>query len=163
ELFISNNNTCNFMRRYDHALKMKICAPAFPKIQNFGTGRVFTSDTLHGAFFQLENRSASGTVDLILDMDSLVVASHTGVADVALRGKARVANYFNQGLGLFQADEMHAVHVYANNSSIQDMSIRGMGYLFARIDYSGNIYYAGSPTQIDLDERSNGRLLPLQH
>lgn len=161
ELFIANRNTCNFMRRYDHLLKMKICAPAFPQVQNYGTGRIFTSDTLRGAFFQLENRSASGSVDLLLDVDSLVIASHTGVSDVALRGNARVAHYFNQGLGLFQAHEMNSVHVYANNSSIQNMSISCMGYLFARIDYSGNIYYSGSPVQIDLDARSNGQLLPM--
>lgn len=160
-LTISNGNTCNFMRSYDHQLSLRICSPELKEVQNFGTGRIFNVDTLHGETFKLENRSASGQVNLWVDMDSLIVASHTGVADVQLNGRARVANLFNQGIGRFQAAALNSTHVYANNSSIQDMFIRCSGYLFARIDFSGNIYYEGTPMQVDEDLRSNGRLLPM--
>lgn len=159
KLHVSNRNTCNFVRSYRRRVTVRIHAPSFPDIQNYGTGDLVALNTLAAPFFKLENRDAAGNIDLRVTADSVHVLSHTGVADVTLSGQCGELRLFSQGLGWLDARGLQAEAAYVNNSSINEVYVRASGYLYAFIRYSGNIHVYGNPQQVDHETEGSGQLI----
>ncbi len=161
KLLIKNNNTCNFVRSFKKRLVVRIYSPQFHNIQNFSTGDITSINTINGDLFKIENRNAAGNITLSLITDTVVIASHTGVADVTLKGTCDELYLFNQGVGKLDAREIIASQSFVNNSSVNDVWVYAQNYLYAYIKYSGNIFYRGSPTQIDRTINGSGKLIEL--
>ncbi|MEY3398264.1 MAG: hypothetical protein RL220_858 [Bacteroidota bacterium] len=158
-LTIRNDNQCNWVRSFKNKIIVRIGAPEFTEIENHGTGDIRSVNILTGSRFTIENRHSAGLIDLNVDMDTLSLYMHTGVSDANLRGSVHTAEIFNQGLGLVHAENLASAHVYCNNSSINDIYVRASEYLYAYIRFSGNIFYSGSPSLIDLDNQGTGELI----
>lgn len=160
-LKIENRNTCNFVRSYSNRIIVRIYAPAFPDIQNYGTGDIKSVNTIQSHYFKIENRKAAGKLTLAVDVDSLAIYTHTGVSDAVISGSSDKTYLFNQGLGFIDARNLVTAEAYVNNSSINDVYVFSSGYLFAFIQFSGNIYFAGSPDQVDEVVEGTGSVSPL--
>jgi hypothetical protein len=160
-LRIRNENTCNFVRSYKHRITVRIFSPSFPDIQNYGTGDIKSLTSLNAPVIKIENRDAAGAINLTVQADTTIIATHTGVCDVTIRGESQITQLFNQGLGTLDARDLQTVDAFVNNSSINDVYVNTNGYFYAYIAYSGNIYYNGAPNYIDEDIVGNGKLLPL--
>lgn len=158
-LKISNSNTCNFVRSYKKKIHVRIYAPEFPNIQNHGTGDITSVNTLEGSFFKIENRKAAGTIRVNVNVDSIAIATHTGVADAFVNGHSGKTFLFNQGLGVIDTRGLESGSAFVNNSSINDIYLRTTGYMYAYIRYSGSIYYVGNPTWIDREIVGSGQLI----
>jgi hypothetical protein len=94
-------------------------------------------------------------------VDSVAINTHTGVANVTLQGQTQKAILFNQGLGVIDARNLITAEAYVNNSSINDVYVYSDGYLFGYIQFSGNIYYKGTPGLIDDEIIGSGKILPI--
>ena len=160
ELTVRNNNRCNFVRSYKNRITVRICASSFADIQNYSTGDVNSVNTIGGKRFSLDNRGAAGVQTLELRCDTVNIASHTGVSDAILSGECDVVQLFNQGLGEIDATALSANYAFVNNSSLNDVYVKAHNYLFAFIQYSGNIFYSGNPDVIDTDITGEGELVP---
>lgn len=157
-LFISNDNTCNFVRSFKNTITLYIHSPWIKEIQNRGTGNIHNIDTLHFPYLKIENRNAAGAIDLLFEGDSLFAYTQTGVADFNLRGRVKKAELFNQGLGVINASMLESQETYINNNSINDISAYSSGYLFAINSSKGNIFIFGSPTQTDIFRNGSGAI-----
>lgn len=157
-LYISNKNTCNFVRSFKPKLQLKIHAPWIREIQNRGTGDIRSPQTLFFPYLKIENRHAAGVVDLDIIGDSVFSYTQTGVADVILKGAVIKAELFNQGLGSIEAAALQTQELYINNSSINDITGYCSGYLFAINYFSGNITVFGQPVQKDIFQNGNGNI-----
>ncbi len=162
KLKIENRNTCNFVRSFKNRIHVRIYAPRFTNIQNFGTGDIKCINAISDPIFKIENRNAAGTIDLNLDADTITIATHTGVSDVVVRGNSNITNLFNQGLGTIDARALTTVDAFVNNSSINNVYVNSNGYFFAFIAFSGNIFYSGNPNHIDQDIRGEGKLIRIE-
>lgn len=162
KLLIKNNNTCNFVRSFKHRIIVRIFAPAFPDIQNYGTGDITSVNTIEATIFKIDNRDAAGQISISVDVDTLTIATHTGVCDVNIGGNSQIANIFNQGLGKIDARTLSNTDAFVNNSSINDVFVNCNGYFYGHITYSGNIYYSGTPNYIESNILGNGRILKLE-
>lgn len=160
KLTVHNSNSCNFVRSYKNRITVRICAPDFGDIQNYATGDITTVNTIDGVRFSIDNRGAAGVQTLRLSVDTVNIASHTGVSDAVLAGSCDVANLFEQGLGFIDARELSANYAFVNNSSLNDVYVQAHNYLFAYIQFSGNIHYSGEPQFIDSEIDGDGKLLP---
>lgn len=162
KLMIRNNNTCNFVRSYKHRITVRIFSPAFPDIQNYGTGDVKSLNRLVSSSMKFENRDAAGNIQLEVLTDSMIVATHTGVCDVVISGQSNITTLFNQGLGVVDARNLESTDSFVNNSSINDVYVNSNGYFYGHITYSGNIYYTGNPNYIESNILGRGRIMRLQ-
>jgi len=158
-LKIENENTCNFVRSFKKRITVRICAPSFPDIQNYGTGDIKCINRLECPLVSIDNRNAAGTIDLDVKVDSIHVSTHTGVCDVNIKGESGETYLFSQGVGVIDARHLISANAFVNNSSINDVYVNTDGYFFAFIRYSGNIYYLGHPNHIDSDIREDGELI----
>ncbi len=161
KLVVENGNSCNWVRAYNKPITVRICAPAFPDIQNFSTGDLRTVNTLECAVFKLENRHAAGVLTLALAVDSCFILTHTGVCDVIASGVSGHTELFNQGLGTTDARDLHSESALVNNSTINDVYVHATAYLFAYIGFDGNVYYAGNPGMVDQISEGSGAVIPL--
>jgi hypothetical protein len=158
-LTIENKNTCNFVRSYKNKITVRIYAPSFPDIQNYGTGDVKSINTITSTYFKIENRKAGGTITLDLNVDSAALYTHTGVCDIKCKGTSTKTMLFNQGLGIIDARDLISTDSFVNNSSINNVYVNSNGYLFAFIQFSGNVYYTGTPNFIDTQIIGSGQVL----
>jgi hypothetical protein len=159
-LIVHNGNTCNFVRSYKNRITVRICAPDFRDIQNYATGDIKTVNAIDGAHFSMDNRSAAGVQTLSLFTDTINIASHTGVSDAVLSGSCDVVYLFEQGLGQIDARELESNYAFVNNSSLNEVYVQARNYLYAYIQFSGNIHYSGQPQYIDQEIDGDGELLP---
>ena len=158
-LHISNGNTCNFVRSFKREIVVQIFAPTIRHIENRSTGHIRSNGMLFGSYLRIDNRHASGTIDLAFTGDSIAVLSHTGVADVKLEGIVHLSTLFNQGLGIIDAAALQSENTYINNSSINDVYAYSSGYLYSAINFSGNNFVSGHPTLIDERDLGEGELI----
>jgi hypothetical protein len=142
KLFIRNNNTCNWVRSYKKRIRIRVYGPLSTLyVENFSTGGVKSVGTLQLDTLVWNNRQAAGTIELELDNAFASIQSHTGVADVNLHGAVEKLELFNQGVGVMDARKLMAQNAFVNNSSINDVYVNAVSYLFAYGQYSGNVYY----------------------
>jgi hypothetical protein len=158
-LKIENKNTCNFVRSYKNKITVRIYAPSFPDIQNYGTGDIKSINTLTSSYFKIENRKAGGVISLTLNVDSAALYTHTGVCDIKCNGTSTKTMLFNQGLGIIDARNLISTDSFVNNSSINNVYVNSNGYLFAFIQFSGNVYYTGTPNFIDTQIEGTGLVI----
>jgi len=161
KLFIENTNTCNFVRSFKNRVTIKIYAPSFTYITNRGTGDIKSIGTLSGSYLKIENKHASGKIELNFEGDSLAAYTQTGVSEMLIKGEVTKVELFNQGLGLMDARDLRSHEAYVNNSTINDIYVNTDGYLFGRIDFSGNIYVRSNPTQIDQAITGSGKIIAI--
>ncbi len=158
-LFVSNGNTCNFVRSFKNDITVKIFSPNIQDIQNRGTGDIVTPDTLHYDYLKIENRHAAGDIHINFIGDSLAAFTQTGVANFTLSGRVFKAELFNQGVGKIEASQLIAEQTYINNSSINDIVAYSRGYLYAINHFSGDIKVFGSPLLRDIIREGSGSII----
>ena len=158
-LYISNGNTCNFVRSFKNDIRVRVFSPNIRDIQNRGTGDIITPDTLFYPYLKIENRHAAGIVRINFVGDSIAAFTQTGVADLILSGEVFKAELFNQGVGRIDALSLRAEQTYINNSSINDIQAHCSGYLFAINYFSGNIFVTGNPDDQDLVRQGSGQII----
>lgn len=160
ELIIRNDNSCNWVRSYDRNIVVRIYAPEFGPIENYGTGGISSIRTITQHKLVIDNRHSAGTIDLTIDVDSVAIRSHTGVADVLLKGHAGTSEFFAQGYGWIDGRNLHTTQAYVNNSSINNVYVNASDYLFGVLYYSGSIYYSGDPDFVESDIQGSGEMVP---
>jgi hypothetical protein len=160
-LIIRNRNKCNFVRSYKNRITIRICAPDFKDIQNYATGDIITVNAIEGYRFSMDNRSAAGVHRLFLNVDTVNIATHTGVSDAIVSGQCDVVYLFNQGVGKMDARQLQSQSAYVNNSSLNNVYVNVQDYLYAYILFSGSVFYDGNPASIDQTVDGSGSLRPL--
>ena len=158
-LFIENKNTCNVVRSYNRTITVRIYSPDFAQLVNRGQGDVTIIDTLKCIHFGIENHHAAGLISGLVDCDTVKIVSHTGPADITIKGHAQHAEIFSQGIGYVDAGELVATNVLVNNSSINDVKVYPTNYLFAYIGSRGNIYRKSGNYGINREIEGTGSLI----
>ncbi|MFN0032160.1 MAG: GIN domain-containing protein [Flavobacteriales bacterium] len=158
-LKIENKNTCNFVRSYKNNITVRIYAPSFADIQHHGTGDIKSVNTITSTYFKIENHKSAGTMTVHLNVDSVAILTHRGMADVICTGTSTKTTLFSQGLGYIDCSSLISTDTYVNNSSINDVYANCNGYMYCYIAFSGNIYYTGTPNYIDVQNEGSGSVV----
>lgn len=158
-VWISNENSCNFVRSLKHEFKVKLfMQPHFLDYQ--GAGNVSTPTPLQAEWFTVNIEDASGNLSLNLDCDSAQCLSGSGVSTIDLSGNTRVLGLFNQSLGPIDASSLESQITLINSSSINTIRAKASQYLYAILHSSGDVYVTGDPS-IDSEILGNGELIIL--
>lgn len=129
----------------DPALKIKITAPVFRRIENLArnvsiSGTVKNSETLN----LINGSTAYGSFDLNLTAKSLNVNGYNRCTFL-LAGTVDKLEVFMKNSAAMQAFELAARDVKVITQTEKDVEVRAAENLNAFIESSGNIYYKGRP------------------
>ena len=160
-LTIQNKNTCNFIRPYKRTITVHLFAPGFPEIINESTLSITTADTLRQSYLHWKQFQASSDATLLLHCDSSHFEIPTGYGDLLLSGISQKLKLYTSAIGIIDARRLRSKELYCNQASIQDLYVYNNGYAYIDISNQGNVYYLGTPDQIDLLQSGTGEWLPL--
>ena len=158
-LKIENTNTCNFLRSYEHTIRVKLYFDSLTNIQNFSTGSVVSLNELKGSKLVIENKHANGRVELRLNCDTVYCGSPAGANDSYLSGTVNIAQLYSDAYGIIHAESLNANQVYINNSSLQPIYAKASDYAFVQIEDAGNVILKQTPALYDYVRNGSGELI----
>lgn len=159
-LRVHNDNKCNWVRGYKERIKVYITAPYYKYLKNDGVGTiesigVITQDTLT---VRIEN---SGSINLNIDVKQFSGSTH-GNGDLYLKGYTNYFNYNFTGTNYIYADELlvrNYIYLYQNSIGSAYVAAPENGLLDVVINTSGNVFYKGNPSVINLTRNNKGELI----
>jgi hypothetical protein len=158
QLFISNDNSCNWVRSYKKPLNVYLSLKNVIDVFHYGSGNITSKEPINRdtIIFHLY---ASGNINvnmnsnyIWLDMDKL--------GDFTLSGKTHILVSYTIGLGKLNTTGLACQDFYLKSDSQGSSDIRSDSLLRAEINNSGNIYYSGNPSIILRSGSGTGNLIP---
>ncbi len=148
-LYLKNGNKCNWVRSYKDKINIYV---KFIKIKGLmyknASGNVYTTDTIHANYFQLDNFNGSGTINLIFSAHTTWFNLHTGPADLNATGTSGVCYLYSAGNGKADIRNLKTNIMFLNNKSTNECYVNVKDELEVKIGYVGDVYYTGDPTII---------------
>ncbi len=157
ELKIENNNKCNFVRGKHNDITVYVTAPYVKYFIQDGVGSIFGTNTVIQDSVDCTIRNSG---DIHLDVKTrCVVGNMHGIGDLYLAG---VANSFftnTVGQGFIYAKDFIPGYSYVYYRSNGEARVTASGQLDVEIASTGNVYYTGNPTVVNLKKTGTGKLV----
>ena len=159
-LFISDDNKCNWARSYKKGvLNVYLTMPELRFIWHYGSGNITGIDTIFCDTLNIQTRE-SGDVDLTLNSGIIYNQLH-GSSDVTIRGKSPLMGVYHRGEGYLHAEEMYTDEIWTYSEASGNEYLNVKNSIGAKIEWEGNIFYRGSPPNINASIKGNGKLIPI--
>lgn len=142
-LVIRDNNTCNWVRRFDVTMVAHVHCKALCELVCRGSGNVTCADTLLATEFNVQIFNANSDVRIDLLADLCTVGNALGPSHVRLGGRVRELRVYNGDKGGIDSRDMSADDVFVNNSANTDVHVRAEENVGAEITSSGDVYWQG--------------------
>jgi hypothetical protein len=162
KLLVKNNNRCNYTRSYNHDIKIYIHFKKLNELIYEGTGPITSLNTIQNDKFTLNSWDGTDTINLMLDVPLVYANIHTGVADLIVSGKSEQLFAYAKGSGTFRMQAFKCTNVYTNNVTSSDHYFWAEKKIEALVQYVGNTYYKGNPTEIVKTINNQGKLIQVQ-
>lgn len=159
-LKVFNNNKCNWVRGYNHTIKVYITAPYFKHILHYGLGTIKTNNTITQDTLICTTRN-SGDIKLNINTTTILCSAH-GNGDIYLSGKtARLDHDYTGTNFLYAYDLIVTNYLYLHNLTIGKTFINAPenGLMDIILEEAGNVYYKGNPSHINLTRIGKGNLI----
>lgn len=158
-LIIVNNNACSWLRKYaDKHIIYELYFDTLTHISLREGAQIYSEDTLRGTSLHIEAREHGGSINLLVNVDTLSLGLHTGPTDATVKGKADVAFYYSASEATIDAYELDVRECYVNHSGNNNFFIYARDYMAVQLFGLGDVYYKGSPI-IELDDTGGGSLV----
>ncbi|HTX88967.1 MAG TPA: DUF2807 domain-containing protein [Bacteroidales bacterium] len=161
ELFIGNNNKCNWLRDYNKPINVHISVRNLLHIYYNASGNITSQDTLHSDSLKVEAWGGCGTIELTVRIPQGYFTLQQGTATIILHGFCTINSIYSKDYGLIRADDLKSGYTFAKNSGSNDCYVNASQYLEATIQSIGNIYYGGNPAALVTHINGTGQVIPL--
>ncbi|MGR6088750.1 MAG: head GIN domain-containing protein [Arcticibacter sp.] len=160
-LKIRNNNRCNWMRDPGNTFLVDVYSPGISTIICRTVGDITCKDTIRNSVFLAESWDGTGTIRLNLAVAEAYLKIHTGPADIIANGYTGYCYLYNTGNGYIRAEGLQTNDAFVMSRSTGDCYVTSNNNLQVKIDYQGDIYYSGQPSNIQSQITGTGRLIRL--
>ena len=162
ELRISNTATCNFLRNYETKNKAIIHYKKIEKINYTGSKKITSLDTITTDILAVYLLKGAGSIQLNIECNRFETSS-SGYGDLTIKGKCNSYLVEQRGISTYNLSELTAKDsIRSIHQSINKMNLNTEGCaLRGRIEKSGNIYFKGIPSYIDIELLNKGKLISL--
>ena len=165
-LTVENNNKCNFLRRLDERVTVKIYTSDLNYIQYEGSEELKSTDTLYSSVLRLNIRDGAGDVDLtVLNGYTSAVVSH-GFGGFRISGQTLNAFLNCNTNSTCDARSLKVSQELNVNSNTQgDMYVNATGTdsFVGVTNQQGNIYYLGIPDLTEFKNYHTGEIINLNN
>lgn len=161
-LYINDYNTCNFVRGYDHVVKLIIHLPYLRKLTNNSVHTSWFDTPFNQDSLQIR-AGGSGDIHVTGNFDIILSSSH-GNGDIYYSGKTKTILLYTNGTNFIYAQNLE-ITTYAGfeTFSIGDCVLNGNG--LPQLDYhiarNGNIKCLGQPQFVfgKIDSTAKGKFI----
>ena len=162
-LEINNSNKCAFLRKQSDVIEAEIHFKNIIDLRYEGSEELNTPDTLNFDYLRFVVLDASGTLNMTLKADSLTGDVSHGWGNYNFKGLVKKAYLGLRSNGYADVSDLKVTEVLEiKNESVGDIHINADQVpLQGMISGSGNIYYTGIPSSINIECFSSGKLIKL--
>lgn len=159
KLTISDQNSCDWVRDYIFP-KVIIRHPGLSEIRQNGGGSISSLDTLILNELLLISENSTGTFDLRLRCDKLVIVNND-LSNYHISGETNSLEVgFFSGDGRFEGSDLSTVNANVFHRGTNDIIVNVSEKLTGRILATGDIIYVGNePNSIDVSDENRGSLI----
>jgi len=158
-LIIRDKNTCRFIKGYSEK-KLFISVDTLTSVTVHDGINLYSIDTIKQEVLTIKFLSDIGFCDLTFDGGNLDFEVWYSSGDFILRGKAEYLYLNIDELGFVDARNLETESCYVYNNSMGDAHVKTNGLLQVLLNNSGNIYYSGFPSEIQLiEKKGSGKLI----
>jgi hypothetical protein len=163
ELFLHNDNKCNFSRRYDIPINVYIhyVRNQFYSVKSKATSTISNSNPCTNDSIDL-NIESSGDINFQVAGSGTIFTHQHGAGDVTLIGTCDQVIIYSIGTGFTTTENCANRYTWVYTTTTGKITVGPWDQLITQIYGSGNIYYKGNPNSIVNSETNTGKLLPLQ-
>lgn len=158
-LYLRNENRCNWVRNFGNNYVVEITCDSLDHIIARGSGNLTCDDTLRSSEFTFDSWNAGGSIRFLVNCPVIRINNAVGRADIHMAGITHSVLFYLNDVATLEASSLHSDLVYLNNKSTGDMSVRVKDELYATINYTGNVYYYGSPYKTELIRNGTGKFI----
>ena len=142
-------------------LRLYIETPSFQELLNSSASDVLGAGIFSSEILQILN-TGSGQITLSLQTDMLDVRN-SGSGRVVLRGETDKMRCTSSGSGQVEAINLKTRKLFVNISGSGNGRFHCLNAMVGFISGSGDIYYNGSPKDIQIETTGNGSLIKNQY
>lgn len=161
ELFVFNDNKCNFLRSYKKEISVDIHYKNIYAINFEGTKELTCANTIVAPYFSLVIEDGAGNCKLDFDTDQLNVVVTNGWGNFDLSGVSKYVKMDIRGDGfgdLFDLNVEDSINMLMNTSNI--VKVRADQVPLRVQSYGvGDVWYKGTPSSIQFNKYGEGDLL----
>ncbi|KJD32540.1 lipoprotein [Tamlana nanhaiensis] len=165
ELFLTDNNACNYVRDYG-VTKVYVTAPNITEIRSSTQYAIrsngvltYPNLSLFSEDFNEPDTYLSGEFYLEVDCNSLRILFN-GLSNGFISGKTNSLNItFASGTSRFEGRNLIAENVYVWNRSSNDMIVNPQQSLKGKISGTGNVIVVNTPPVVEVEQEYKGRLI----
>ena len=162
-LTITDNNTCNFTRKYG-LTTVHITAPNLTEIhskteKNISSNGVLNFPNLN--LFSTDLQEGAGTGDFILDVvsENLTLGTNN-ISGFFISGACSNFHvYFYEGNGILRAENLNAQNIILYHRGSNDLHLKAINSLAGKILSTGNVFCYGQPATVEVEQPYIGKLI----
>ncbi|MPM07124.1 hypothetical protein SDC9_53430 [bioreactor metagenome] len=158
-LEISDENTCNWVRRLD---RIPVVTVHYTSLRCFEAGNYYDNLFLEphqGDSILIEYWNGSGKTTFVGDVDRAYFKINAGAGSIEGSGTADYCYIYHSGGGKINCSALYSTDALVSNGSNNDISISVSRSLFCDIRRTGNIFYSGEPSDITRVGLGPGQLI----
>lgn len=140
-----------------NGIRASFAADQLNTIVTSGSGDISSKGKLLGQHISLTTKG-SGDLSINLEANQVEVTS-TGSGDIELKGKTKNLMVNSRGSGDLKAYDLKANDVNLTKSGSGDAEIQLSGRLNVQSTGSGNVYYKGKYSDIQVNSRGSGKVI----
>ena len=144
-LFISNENSCSWLRAFDSKLTVSLEATQLKSLVIESSGEIRSDDSLLSSDIVITNNFGGGNVELYLSNDSTHIYSLGGAAHINLKGRSNYLYAFQSALAPLQLSDCDVNVLHVRSESPADCKVKTRNLLITEIRSSGSICYVTKP------------------
>ena len=162
KMVIKNSNKFNFLRSYKKKIRVLVHYKKLIQLTYRGAGNISCTNTLNDSVFTFDNHKGTGDIQLDLNLQEAHFNIHTGQCYLKLSGSAALNYLYQAGNGYTDAGELQTGYTFVTNKGTNDLKVNAGYLLYAQINYLGNVYYKGTPTELSSDITDKGKLIKIE-
>ncbi|MDO1448821.1 DUF2807 domain-containing protein [Rhodocytophaga aerolata] len=159
-LFISNKNTCEWVRSYKYPVSVTLTiTPESFTLFHRGYGKVTSSEGLSVPDAYILSLDAGGNINLKLQTNSLILYSNSH-ALIELSGQATTASiWLNKSIGRVHAENLSVQQCSVEHGGSNEIRVLPMKELSVAILQNGNVAYYHEPEKLTSTIKGTGKLI----
>jgi hypothetical protein len=158
-LTISDQNTCDWFRTYDHEINMYVSLPELVHLFASNTGNIIGLDTIRTKVFRFDQQIASGINELTIVSDTSFIKLHTGTGDMTCFGETKKLYIYSSSYGYVDCKDFYTPEAWVTARNSGDVQVYSSDTLEAYIHSEGNIHLYGGADKIFLERDGIGELI----
>lgn len=143
EIFIRNDNRCNWSRSYDPLLIVHIKMPVVKYITSQTAGTIKSMNTITTESFDYRTTSL-GDIDLTVNNKAVIGHMH-GAGDIYIRGTSEHHACHIIGNGFVRAADLSTKYTWIFSNTTGNVMVNASDLLQAELHGSGDLIYKGDP------------------